>query len=156
MPMKLSAVLPSLSLALLLLAAGPRAHADIYGYVDEQGTAHFAAEKVDERYQLFFRNGQSFDTADGLGRVLPPARLGRGLPGTTTATPSEVSSTMRSATGRGLIASPTSDSSRALSLTCSATGLRVNSWIFSTTTLASIGMWVFEFISERNSSMTAF
>ncbi len=77
MPMKLPAVLSSLSLALLLAAAGPRAHADIYGYVDENGTAHFAAEKVDERYQLFFRNGQSFDTADGL-RVLPKGRLGRG------------------------------------------------------------------------------
>jgi len=80
MPMKLPAVLSSLSLALLLAAAGPRAHADIYGYVDDNGTAHFAAEKVDERYQLFFRNGQSFDTADGL-RVLPKGRLGRGSSG---------------------------------------------------------------------------
>jgi len=78
--MKLPAVLSSLSLALLLAAAGPRAHADIYGYVDDNGTAHFAAEKVDERYQLFFRNGQSFDTADGL-RVLPKGRLGRGSSG---------------------------------------------------------------------------
>ena len=28
----------------------------------------FAAEKLDARYQLFFRGGQSFDTADGFGR----------------------------------------------------------------------------------------
>ena len=27
--------------------------------------AHFAAEKVDERYELFFRGGESFDTANG-------------------------------------------------------------------------------------------
>ncbi len=36
------------------------------GYVDERGVAHFAAEKLDARYQLFFKGGQSFDTADGL------------------------------------------------------------------------------------------
>src|SRR4051794_23331017 len=41
--------------------------ADIYGYVDNKGVAHFAAEGLDERYQLFFRGGQSFDTANGLG-----------------------------------------------------------------------------------------
>jgi soluble lytic murein transglycosylase-like protein len=41
--------------------------ADIYGYVDERGVAHFAAEPLDARYQLFFRGGQSFDTAEGLG-----------------------------------------------------------------------------------------
>ncbi|MDA7415699.1 lytic transglycosylase domain-containing protein [Xenophilus arseniciresistens] len=62
----------------LLLAAGAAAHANIYGYVDANGTAHFAAEKVDERYQLFFKEGQRFDTAEGLGRA--PA-LG-GAPGT--------------------------------------------------------------------------
>ncbi|MET0540715.1 MAG: lytic transglycosylase domain-containing protein [Variovorax sp.] len=47
--------------------------ADIYGYIDDKGVAHFAAEKLDERYQLFFRGGQSFDTADGV------SPLGRGL-----------------------------------------------------------------------------
>ncbi|MBC7467714.1 MAG: DUF4124 domain-containing protein, partial [Ramlibacter sp.] len=42
----------------LLFGLLPLAHADIYGYVDDKGVAHFAAEKVDERYQLFFRGGQ--------------------------------------------------------------------------------------------------
>lgn len=59
-------------LVLCLLALQPAARAaDIYGYIDERGTAHFAAEKLDERYQLFFRGGQSFDTAQGLGRRGP-------------------------------------------------------------------------------------
>jgi len=54
--------------ALLLAFGCAAARADIYGYVDEKGVAHFAAEKLDERYQIFFKGGQSFDTADGLGR----------------------------------------------------------------------------------------
>lgn len=55
-------------LALLLPAVPLLARAaDIYGYVDSQGNAHFASEKVDPRYRLFFRDGQSFDTSDGLG-----------------------------------------------------------------------------------------
>lgn len=68
-------------MALVLGLGLPSAHAiDVYGYVDEKGVAHFAAEKVDERYQLFFKSGQEFDTAAGLGRrrgeaqgKLPPA-----------------------------------------------------------------------------------
>ncbi|CAN5241002.1 hypothetical protein BH10PSE18_BH10PSE18_27320 [soil metagenome] len=60
--------------SLLLLAAQSWVHAaDIFGYVDEKGVAHFAAEKLDERYQLFFRGGQSFDTENGV------APLGRNL-----------------------------------------------------------------------------
>ncbi|MBB3177899.1 lytic transglycosylase domain-containing protein [Variovorax sp. Sphag1AA] len=57
-------------LSAVVLAASPQAAraTDIFGYVDEKGVAHFASEKVDERYQLFFRGGQSFDTASGLGR----------------------------------------------------------------------------------------
>ncbi|KQX33476.1 lytic transglycosylase domain-containing protein [Variovorax sp. Root434] len=59
--------------AFLLCMQQEAAHAaDIYGYVDSKGVAHFAAEKVDERYQVFFRGGQSFDTAQGL------SPLGRG------------------------------------------------------------------------------
>ena len=57
--------------ALLVLGLLPVAHADIYGYVDEKGVAHFAAEKIDERYQIFFRGGQSFDTSRGLGATAP-------------------------------------------------------------------------------------
>ena len=47
------------------LAAAP-AHAEVWGYVDDKGVAHFASEKVDERYELFFRGGESFDTAEGV------------------------------------------------------------------------------------------
>jgi len=63
----------SLLLALLLcMQQGWARAADIYGYVDGKGVAHFASEKLDERYQIFFRGGQSFDTAKGI------SPLGRG------------------------------------------------------------------------------
>lgn len=52
--------------ALLALALAPAARADVWGYVDEKGVAHFAGERQDERYQLFFREGDSFDTARDL------------------------------------------------------------------------------------------
>ena len=68
-----------LLLALLLCLQQGLAHAaDIYGYIDSNGIAHFAAEKVDERYQVFFRGGQSFDTAKGIS---PLSRSGRKLDG---------------------------------------------------------------------------
>ena len=68
-----------LLLALLLCLQQGLAHAaDIYGYIDSKGVAHFAAEKVDERYQIFFRGGQSFDTAQGLS---PLSRSGRKFDG---------------------------------------------------------------------------
>lgn len=46
---------------LALLFAVP-ALADVWGYVDAQGVPHFASERVDERYELFFRNAETFDT----------------------------------------------------------------------------------------------
>ena len=52
---------------LLLACAGLSAQAEVWGYVDEKGVAHFAAEKLDPRYELFFRGGESFDTSGGLG-----------------------------------------------------------------------------------------
>ena len=54
-------------LVALSLAFAPAARAEVWGYVDAKGVAHFAAEKVDERYELFFRGGESFDTAAGVG-----------------------------------------------------------------------------------------
>lgn len=69
-------LLRSMSLALLLVLQQGLAHAaDIYGFVDSKGVAHFASEKIDERYSIFFRGGQSFDTAQGL------SPLGRGTHG---------------------------------------------------------------------------
>ncbi len=42
------------------------AQADVWGYIDAKGVAHFAAEKVDERYELFFKGSTSFDTKEGV------------------------------------------------------------------------------------------
>lgn len=53
--------LPAVALSLHLTA-----QADVWGYVDERGVAHFASERVDERYELFFRGEQAFDTLRGL------------------------------------------------------------------------------------------
>lgn len=55
-------------LALLGLFHGA-ARADIWGYVDGKGVAHFAAERLDERYELFFRGDESFDTTRGVSPV---------------------------------------------------------------------------------------
>jgi hypothetical protein len=37
------------------------AAADVWGYVDEQGRPHVATEKLDDRYQLFFKGRSSAD-----------------------------------------------------------------------------------------------
>ena len=58
--------LAALSLAAALAFGAAAARAEVWGYVDDKGVAHFAAEKVDERYELFFRGGESFDTAGGV------------------------------------------------------------------------------------------
>jgi soluble lytic murein transglycosylase-like protein len=44
------------------------ARAEVWGYVDADGTAHVATEKLDERYQIFFRG-----EADGDPRPVAPA-----------------------------------------------------------------------------------
>jgi soluble lytic murein transglycosylase-like protein len=54
-----AAVAVALSLGFLVSAA----HADVWGYIDAKGVAHFATERLDDRYELFYRGGQSFDTA---------------------------------------------------------------------------------------------
>ena len=65
--------LAALSLAAALAFGAVAAHAEVWGYVDDKGVAHFAAEKVDERYELFFRGGESFDTASGVYAPTPRA-----------------------------------------------------------------------------------
>jgi len=51
-------------LGMLMLLSQRPAHADIWGYVDKDGIAHFSAVRLDERYELFFRGSESF-SADG-------------------------------------------------------------------------------------------
>ncbi len=44
------------------------AFADVWGYIDAKGVAHFSNDKLDERYELFFKGSESFSAgkADGL------------------------------------------------------------------------------------------
>jgi len=66
----------SLSVALGLLSLlYPSAHAEVWGYVDDRGTAHFAAERLDARYELFYRGHDSFDSRTDL-----PASAAGGTP----------------------------------------------------------------------------
>ena len=42
------------------------AQADIWGYVDETGRAHMASEKIDSRYQLFFKGTKRVNAPESL------------------------------------------------------------------------------------------
>jgi Transglycosylase SLT domain len=53
-------------LPVMLFISQQYAHADVWGFIDAKGVAHFAAERVDERYELFFKGGESFDTEKGV------------------------------------------------------------------------------------------
>ncbi|CAN7339602.1 lytic transglycosylase domain-containing protein [Polaromonas sp. LjRoot131] len=57
-----------LLLGMLMLLSQRPAHADIWGYVDKDGIAHFSAVRLDERYELFFRGSESFSAGDNVGR----------------------------------------------------------------------------------------
>lgn len=65
----------TLLLASSLWLCAAAAHADIYGYVDAQGSPHFATEKLDERYQLYLRGDENFDSTR-----MPEAALNAGAP----------------------------------------------------------------------------
>lgn len=58
--------------ALLLYAVALPARADMWGYVDGSGVAHFSAERLDDRYELFFKGDESFTA--GKGQALPGGR----------------------------------------------------------------------------------
>jgi soluble lytic murein transglycosylase-like protein len=68
--------LPKLLAALCLTLAASTASADIYGYIDAGGNAHFATEKLDDRYQLFMNGSEAFDSS----RLALPANGGRASP----------------------------------------------------------------------------
>ena len=62
-------IAPVLAAMLLAMFALP-AVADVWGYIDAKGVAHFSTEKLDERYELFFKGGESFSTEKS-DRLLP-------------------------------------------------------------------------------------
>jgi hypothetical protein len=61
------------SLVLVLSGVLGIAHAEVWGFVDSHGVAHFASDKQDERYELFYRGGESFDTSEGVPDKTPRA-----------------------------------------------------------------------------------
>jgi hypothetical protein len=46
------------------LACASPTWADLWGYVDDKGVAHFATEPLDSRYRLFFKGGSTLDAPD--------------------------------------------------------------------------------------------
>jgi Transglycosylase SLT domain len=56
------------------------ARADMWGYIDAQGVAHFSAAQLDHRYELFFRSGESFDTSEDPVRGTPVPEITAGSP----------------------------------------------------------------------------
>ena len=63
-----------LLLAVVLLFSTAFARADVWGYVDERGVAHFANEKLDDRYEVFYKGGESFDTSKTPGSPIDEVR----------------------------------------------------------------------------------
>ena len=57
--------MPAIAALLCFFAAQQSAHADLWAYVDSRGVTHFAAEKIDANYSLFFRGDQFDSTRDG-------------------------------------------------------------------------------------------
>ncbi|HSV45293.1 MAG TPA: lytic transglycosylase domain-containing protein [Ramlibacter sp.] len=59
----------------LALAGGAAslARAEVWGFVDDKGVAHFASEKLDMRYELFFRGNETGAPSDPDAVALPRA-----------------------------------------------------------------------------------
>ena len=81
MPIVLTAfknrIFSALAALLLSLFALP-AVADVWGYIDAKGVAHFSTEKLDERYELFFKGGESFSTEKSDKSLAAQGRAGLG------------------------------------------------------------------------------
>ncbi|SNS68395.1 Soluble lytic murein transglycosylase [Noviherbaspirillum humi] len=60
--MRLSFLFAGLALTVSMGMGMQCAHADVYGYLDADGVAHFSTEKLDERYQLFMQGDGPFDS----------------------------------------------------------------------------------------------
>src|SRR5512132_2782 len=61
-------------LTALAFGVSMAAHADIWGYVDETDTARISTKKLDDRYQLFFKGGTTFEAGDAAAVIEMQAR----------------------------------------------------------------------------------
>lgn len=76
---------PAYLLVLVLFFSIQSVRADVWGYLDSAGVAHFASERVDERYEIYFRNSPvleataalaaSDDTAKALAHTAAAAKV---------------------------------------------------------------------------------
>ena len=57
-------LLPGL-LSFLMFFFSTAAQAELWGYIDEKGVAHLAAERLDARYEMFYRGNDSSDSKTG-------------------------------------------------------------------------------------------
>jgi soluble lytic murein transglycosylase-like protein len=73
LPWQLSGSSIAWLIAVALAVCAGSARADLWGYLDEQGAAHFATEKIDERYQLFFKGETNLDVAARAKAAAPSA-----------------------------------------------------------------------------------
>lgn len=64
LPRLLRRLVTVIGLGLALGGGSAWAQSDVWGWVDDHGTAHMAGSRIDPRYQLLFRAGQSFDSRD--------------------------------------------------------------------------------------------
>nr|WP_116309965.1 lytic transglycosylase domain-containing protein [Cupriavidus taiwanensis] len=71
---KLRRNLAATLLALAGLACVPAAHAELWGFIDADGVAHFADQKLDARYKLFMKDGGKLDTGRLAARQAQAAR----------------------------------------------------------------------------------
>jgi soluble lytic murein transglycosylase-like protein len=63
------------ALTLLALLWQPAAQADVWAYVNDKGVAHFAAERLDERYELYFSDLAPVDSTRAGPVPMAPTRL---------------------------------------------------------------------------------
>ena len=56
------------AVAVLLMVLTPSARADVWTFVDAQGTAHFSTARVDDSYELFLRGSDSFSVGNNFAR----------------------------------------------------------------------------------------
>jgi soluble lytic murein transglycosylase-like protein len=71
--MRMKQFLAALAIGVTACMTTSAAHADIYGYMDAEGIAHFSTEKLDDRYALFMQDGASVDPSQ-MTQAAPAAR----------------------------------------------------------------------------------